>query len=275
MSESGWKEIDRIDCESGFYDVEIDNVPQSELTVPNKMNLHWLDGNDTPGILHRPEMDAKDAEKGHPEVYEGQFSATGFVINSTGRFGLVSNPIPIEEWKPVRASVKYMHVFNTSGNDPQGGCRLGLIFGYGPFAPGSGPKWFIDPFQDTHPDIVWGEWRSAADLANRKWATLTTPERAGESTFILLVTQFNSDYAVDFSGAHWDNWIVEQYTEEIEPPNPSDLGDQIRDLAAELESIQSDLLRIASDVDDQTGSASAREDVLAAQENLNSALSKM
>ena len=266
---ASWQEIYFNGCEEGFHDVKVDGIPQTELTIPNKMSLHWLDGNNQPGLLHRPEMDMKKDDQS--EIFDGLFSATGFVINSTGRFGLVTDPIPVEIGKKIVGVVKYMHVFTDQGGQAmQGGSRLGIVTSDDSFI--GGPKWTVDPFE--HPDIKWGSWRGIGDTENRKWVTLATPEVMPNGPFVRLVVQFNADFATSFSSAHWDNWILYQYTEGTEPPS-SDLGSQLRDIVADLSAIESNLIRIASEVDDLGGNAEVKVDVEEARDLLNNALGKL
>jgi hypothetical protein len=207
-----WRVQHQNRCEQGFHDQDA-----TEVTVPNGTSVYWLQG-DAPGDYNRPEMDHKDQELGHSEVYEGRFSATGFYISSTGRYWLVTNPVYVQNGRPCRGWAMYMHTF-TGG---QGGARCGLVDGDGPFTgdAGSWPAAAGDP-ADGHPDIAWGGWRGTYDgdsyLPDREWAKLSTPEIVPTEGHVRLVVQFNSDHRAAHAGGHWDVFTVEQYTEGTEP----------------------------------------------------------
>jgi hypothetical protein len=212
-----WREQYVNRCERGFHD---QGAP--EVTVPDGTVVHWVQGS-APGEFNRPEMDAKDREAGHTEVYEGRYSANGFYISSTGRYFLVTTPIFVQNGRPCRGSVMYMHTF-TGG---QGGARCGLVDGDGPFSDGGPFAPADDPGDD--PRIAWGAWRSTPELPNREWVRLETPEVVPTAGHVRLVCQFNNDYAVEHAGGHWDVLTVEQYTEGGEPPGPGE-GEWVVDL---------------------------------------------
>lgn len=207
-----WQDTYVNRCEQGFIEQE-----DKHLQVAKGLTVHYVHGGE--GYYPRPELKPKDREKGHPEVYEGRYSQSGFYTFASGRFGLVSDPVYVTPGKRTRASVMYMHVYTSTFKL---GTRLGIIDGDGPFT--GGPVWPIeddvDPFRDDA--IVWGGWRWArqddVNLPNREWAKLSTPEIRPSGEYVRLVAQFNNDIAASAYG-HWDVFRIEQYIEE-EPPAP-------------------------------------------------------
>ena len=195
-----WSEVYVHRMERGFYD---QGAP--EVTIPIGTVVFWIDDPDDESRFNRPEMDRKDTELGHTEVYEGRFSCNGFFISATGRFWLVTDPIYVENGRPVRASMMYMHKFDGS----QCGGRLGIVNGDGPFGgvpggfpPGSGVS------QD--PSITWGPWlASHSGHGHDVWGELTAPEVVPTEGHVRIVLQFNNDYPA-FAGAHGDVMILEQ-----------------------------------------------------------------
>ena len=218
-----WKDIYVNRCEGGFYD-QVDpetGNPAPELTVVKGFTAHWLHKGD--GDFPRPELDMKKLPQ--PEVYEGRFSAGGFYLSSTGRFGFVSDRIYVTPGEKLRASVMYMHVFN--GNKVGGGSRAGIVMGDGPFGSAQTvwPK-NEDPFNDGA--IVWGGWRGTyvGDTPNREWVKLETPETMGGIDYVRIVVQFNADVAAAGSHGHWDVFKLQAFTSSSpdipDDPQPDD-----------------------------------------------------
>lgn len=208
-----WREQYVSRCESGFYD---QSAP--EVTIPIGMNVYWLDQPDDDAALNRPEMDAKDKDLGHPEVYEGRFSATGFFQNCTGVYYLVTDPIYVQSGRLCRGELMYMHVFDGS----VGGARAGLMDGDGYFT-GDYAK-LPEQRALIEAPVTWGRWRSSRPgapdfLPDREWAKLTTPEVVPTAGYVRLIVQFGSDYPA-FAAGHFDVFRVEQFTEGGEPPGP-------------------------------------------------------
>ena len=208
-----WREQYVCRCESGFWD----QGGATEVTVPKGMSVYWLDDPTDNSKLNRPEMDLKDKQAGHPEVYEGRFSATGFFQNCTGVYWLVTDPIYVENGRVVRGECRYMHVFH----DSHGGARLGLVDGNGKFS----GAYVRAPFERgaIEDPVVWGGWQGTYGedaLPQREWCKLLAPEIIPTVGHVRLVVQFNADYP-GFSAGHFDVFRVEQYAEEGEPePDP-------------------------------------------------------
>jgi len=212
MPVSVWKEIHKNSCELGFYDQ--DGV--GELTVPVGTHVHWIQGS-AQGDFNRVEADAKNKSIGHPEVYEGVYSAALMWRSSTGSAALVSDPIYIEAGKSVRGSCIYQHIID-GGN---GGARMGIVVS-GPTDPfGQGKySWLKTEASPFNADcIAWGGWQSTyGKLANRVWVKLTTPEVVPSGAYIRFICQFNSDDRANSSAGIFDVMTVEQYTDSPAPP---------------------------------------------------------
>ena len=162
-------------------------------------------------------MDYKDRDLGHPEVYEGRYSANGFYQFTIGTYWLVTEPIYVQNGRSVRAEAMYMHVFNNAN----GGARAGLVDGDGPFT-GDFARSPSDRAAIENA-INWGGWQGtygAGKLPNRQWAKLSTPQIVPTAGHVRLALQFNVDNP-GFGAAHWDVLRVEQYVEGTEPePEP-------------------------------------------------------
>lgn len=202
-----WREVYVHRCERGFYDQ--DGAP--EVTIPVGTQMFWLEDPGAEGVLDRPEMDVKDRAV-HVEVFEGRFSGSGFFQDTTGRLFLVTDPIYVENGRPVRGSCAYMQELRGT----QGGGRLGIVDGEGPFT-GSHER---DP-GDEHAFAAfptWGEWYNWLQ-PERQWATLTTPEVVPKRGFVRLVLRFNLDYA-RWGGMCYDVLRVEQLAGSEPGPGP-------------------------------------------------------
>jgi len=213
-----WREQYVNRCESGFYD----QGGKSEFTIPLKTSLFYIHDPDHEGQYDEPETDAKDKEKGQPEVYEGRFSCVIMNNSSTGTAWLVTDPIYVQNGRIVRGSAMYMHVFDNAN----GGARAGMVDGDGPFT-GDFAR-YLSGRGEIESAVMWGGWQGTygvGELPNRQWIILTTPEIIPKRGFVRLCVQFNADNP-GFSAGHFDVFRVEQYTEGSEPsPIP---GDKIR-----------------------------------------------
>lgn len=199
-----------INCEDGFYDQ--DGI--GELTVPVDMYVHWREAPGE-GILDRVEADAKDAELGHPQVFEGRYSAALMWTYSTGQAALVSQLISVAPLLSISADAVFMF---EAAEGWQGGARIGIVDGGadGIFSQGryEWPVDKVDPFYDE--SIVWGEWESTYGNAHEKeWVTINVLDFYPRSRFVRLICQFNSDQAIPASG-HFD--IMTLYQERGTPP---------------------------------------------------------
>lgn len=235
-----WKTIYTNECET-FYDQ--DGIP--ELTIPGGTRIHWIHGGAAPNYP-RPEADAKTLPQS--EVYRGAHSAGFFYMSSKGKAALVTDPIAVEPNKPVRASVMYMHVFNTA---PQigGGGRLGIVNGNGPFD--DGPDWPIegnDPFADS--TITYGEWQGTYGddaLPNREWVMLEAGPMTPTTNTIRLVLLGVADVAAQGSHFHWDVIKAEQYSEGTTPPVPP-TGEGFEGILDAVTAIEAQCATIRADV---------------------------
>jgi len=215
-----WREQYVCRCESGFWD----QSGHTEVTVPVGFHVYWLDDPSSNSAYNRPEMDAKDRQLGHSEVYEGRFSANGFFLHSTGTYYLITDPIYVQSGRAARGEVMYMHVFDLNSG---GGARLGLTDGDGCFT----GDYARAPFEKSAIEaaVTWGAWQGTygdGKLPNRQWVKLSAPEMLPTQGHVRLVVQFNLDYA-GFGGGHFDVFRVEQYMEQDEPPEPQP-GDVMR-----------------------------------------------
>jgi hypothetical protein len=222
-----WNELFSQGCESGNFPAQ---GGESHLQVVDNFTVHWRHKGE--GDFPRPELKPKDREDGQPEVYEGRYAQSGFYISATGQFALVSDPIVVEPGKPVRGEAMYMHVF---GDHRGGGSRCGVVDGDGPFL--GGPQWpkdGVDPFSDS--SIAWGEWQSTyRGLPDRSWVKVESGEVTPTQAYVRLIVQFNADTASSGSNGHWDNFLLEQFSEST-PDQPPD-----GEVAAELMQIAADL----------------------------------
>ena len=216
---AGWAEAYANYCEDGFHAQGTDH-----LMVADGLAIHYLHQGE--GNYPRPELKPKDRNAGQSEVWEGRYSQSGFYISAVGRFGLVSDPVPVQAGLRTRASAMYMHVYAAQFGL---GCKCGIIDGDGPFT--GGPVWPVggeDPFNSEA--IVWGGWRWArqddVNLPQREWAKLQTPEIHPSGGWVRMVVQFNVDVAGAGSHGHWDAFLVEQYVEGAPEPPPNGLTEE-------------------------------------------------
>lgn len=191
--------------EDGFYDYQ----GIGELTVPKEWTPKWRPD------WARPEFDAKDKNKGQPEVRTGRYAATiflpwkrfdGFLVR---KFNTGSN-------RRVRASVWAMSVSrNNTG-------------GYG----GHGSQIGIDPTGGDDPAAMGVWWSGWTERKNDIWQYIETPLVTSESQYITVFIRSLVDWDSNFSGGHYDDFTLlgEQYT----PPPGSDwTEEQIRAMGRE------------------------------------------
>lgn len=201
---AGWTMVYADDLEDGFYDQDSDG----EVTIPVRHQVIWDDGR------ARPEMDAKDAKKGHPEVYNGRYSATGFHRFNTFRWWCYSDPVDVVAGRRTRASIAAMLLSHgIEGNSAKKGA-CGMRVGLGP----------VDALPDSQ-DIAWSEWiavRKDTQTAERTWYELQTPEMIPSVGRVKLIVQCNADLPADISAGFWDAERIEQYVDGVEPPPPGD-----------------------------------------------------
>ena len=209
-----WRQI-YFNAFETFYDQ--DGI--GELTIPAGTSLYWRHDS-TNGQLDRVEADFKDADIGHPEVFEGRYSAALMWTFSTGSAALVSDPIYEGiVGLPTLIRASYMHVFDDGG---QGGGVLGIVYqDNDPFEslPHEMPSSDGNPFED--PAISWGHWVSTRDIDDREWATLESPLFTTQPGYYRWVLLFNSDLAIPGTG-HFDAVSIVQESPDSpdQPPTP-------------------------------------------------------
>jgi len=192
-----WLQVYLNACERGFYDQD----GASEITIPVGTELFWIEDPTAKGILDRPEMDLKDVSF-HSEVYEGRFSGSGMFQDTTGRLFLVTDPIYVQNGRPVCGSCMYMQELRGT----QGGGRLGIVDGNGLFeGQHECPPGKDESFAQS---VTWGDWYNWQEL-EKVWAELTTPQVVPTLGFVRLVLRFNLDYA-RWGGFCYDVLRVEQ-----------------------------------------------------------------
>lgn len=195
-----------------------------EVTLFDGTCLFWLEDPDLEGVLDRPEMDVKDAQH-HSEVYEGRYSGSGMFQDTTGRLFLATDRIYVQNGRLVRGSVAYMQELRGT----QGGGRLGIVDGDGPFVGA-----FERPPSDEDAfaaGATWGEWYNW-QKPEKTWTTLETPQIVPTRGWVRLVLRFNLDYAA-WGGFHYDVLTVEQRTGEEPPPTNGVDYDRIRTIVRE------------------------------------------
>ena len=242
-----WIMLHRNACETGFYDwVDENGHPVYELTFPNGTRVHYIQGHPE-GNYDRVEVDEKDANRGHPEVYEGRYAVSLNWRSSTGRAGVVSDPIYVLPGKPVRGTCQYQHVFDGG----HGGARYGIVMG-GPDDPFAGDRiaWTMDEDPFNYAGIAWGGWASSRDsdgLPNRTWATLRTPEAVPPGSYVRFVAQVNADDAGNSMAGIFDVMTIEQYSDGAppvpEPPDPPTPTECNALTAAEIRTIVRETIR--------------------------------
>jgi hypothetical protein len=173
--------------EEGFYDYQ----GAGELTCPNGWKPQWVQGPGH-GVLHRPEYDAKDREKGHPEVRTGRYAANFFTVFAT-HDGCLYRKFRVGAGKLVRATVWCMNVSKSrDGTDGGHGMQVG-----------------IDPTggQDhTALTVEYGEWWSSymSDWQEREWHKVDV-QTISQSDDITVFLHAKCDYPADINASHWDD----------------------------------------------------------------------
>ncbi|HUT21338.1 MAG TPA: hypothetical protein VM366_19475 [Anaerolineae bacterium] len=181
--------------QSSFEEGSYDYQGILQLTCPTGWTPHWVDGS-ADGILHRPEYDLKDRQRGHPEVRTGRFSASFYTIFAT-HDACLCRKFRVAPGKLVRASVWAMNVTNSSGGRDGGhGMRVG-----------------IDPTggeDHTAPSVVYGGWWSSymPDWREHEWRELSV-ETAAEAEVVTVFLHAKCDYAADINASHWDDFQLQ------------------------------------------------------------------
>lgn len=200
--------------EEGFYDYK----GIGELTCPNDWTPDWIDG-DAPGVLHRPEYDLKDKQKGQPEVHSGRFAANFFTAHAT-HDGCLYRKFQVGKGKGVRVRVMTMGVSHEDDMVTDGG---------------HGMRVGIDPTGgEDHTDlsVVYGDWYSsymkgkkfgAQEYREGKWVEVSA-ETVSEVDEVTVFLHSRADFAVDINASHWDDFVVEVGdASEIPPPKPKEI----------------------------------------------------
>lgn len=221
---AGWTTVYADDLEDGFYDQDGD----AEVTIPVRHQVIW-DRNRA-----RPEMDAKDAKKGQPEVYQGRYSATGFHRFNTFRWWCYTDPVNVQAGRRTRASIAAMIISHGIEGDSARRGACGMRVGLAP----------ADALPDSQ-EIAWSDWivvRRNTTTIERTWYTLQTPELIPAVGRVKLVVQCNADLPADLSAGFWDAERIEQYLDAPEPPEP---GDHLVEVFLDGELVASDTFGVA------------------------------
>ncbi len=177
--------------EEGFYDYQ----GTGELTCPTGWTPKWIQGPGG-GVLHRPEYDAKNRQKGQPEVRTGQYAANFFTVFAT-HDGCLYRKFKVKKGSYVRASVYCMNVTNSStGKDGGHGMRIG-----------------IDPTgaeDHTALTVQYGEWWSSymPEWREREWHKVEV-ETIAQADEITVFLHAKADYPADINASHWDDFKLE------------------------------------------------------------------
>jgi hypothetical protein len=195
--------------EEGFYDYQ----DIKELTCPKGWKPGWIQGT-KPGVLHRPEYDAKDTERRHPEVRTGRFAANFFTVHAT-HDACLYHKFKVGEDVGVRASVWCMNVTHEDDlvTDGGHGMRIG-----------------IDPTGGTDHNslnVLYGPWWSSymkdQGWEERKWRRISV-DAISEAKEITVFLHARADWAVDINASHWDDFELEVGDkDEVSPPEREEL----------------------------------------------------
>jgi hypothetical protein len=194
----------RSSFEEGSYDYQ--GIPQ--LTCPTGWTPHWIDG-PASGILHRPEYEVKDRERGHPETRTGRYSASFYTVFAT-HDACLYRKFRVSSGKLVRASVWAMNVSNSRGGRDGGhGMQVGID-------PAGGED-------HTAPSVVYGGWWSSymPDWQEREWRELSI-EAMAATDVVTVFLHAKCDYAADVNASYWDDFQLQ--TGNAEPELPADDG---------------------------------------------------
>lgn len=190
----------RSSFEEGSYDYQ--GILQ--LTCPTGWTPRWIDGSAS-GILHRPEYEVKDQERGHPETRTGRFSASFYTVFAT-HDACLYRKFRVSADKLVRASVWAMNVSNSRGGRDGGhGMRIGID-------PAGGED-------HTAPAVIYGDWWSSymPDWQEREWHELAV-ETTADAEVITVFLHAKCDYAADINASYWDDFQLQVGDADPEPP---------------------------------------------------------
>lgn len=193
--------------EEGFYDYQ----GIGELTCPNDWTPAWRP-TVGPGILHRPEYDAKDAGIGQPEVRTGRYAANFFTVHAT-HDGCLYRKFKVGKGNGVRASVWCMGVTFDRENKPSGGHGMRV---------GIDPTGGVDHTAST---VLYGDYWSSymPEWKERVWHQVDV-EAVAEADEITVFLHAKNDYPVVISASHWDDFVLEVGgADEVTPPEPPPL----------------------------------------------------
>jgi hypothetical protein len=189
--------------QSSFEEGSYDYQGILQLTCPTGWTPHWLDS-PTSAVLHRPEYDVKDQERGHPEIRTGRFSASFYTVFST-HDACLYRKFRVPPQMLVRATVWGMNVSNSHGGRDGGhGMRVG-----------------IDPTggeDHTAPSVVYGEWWSSylPGWQERAWQELCVAARA-EAEVVTVFLHAKCDYAADINASYWDDFQLQVGDADAQP----------------------------------------------------------
>lgn len=179
--------------EEGFYDYN----GISELTCPNGWTPVWTKTQGK-GLMHRPEFDMKDKQKGQPEVRTGRYAANFFTTYATHDAALYRR-FRVGVGRGIRASVWCMGVTH----DP-----LGIDGGHG-MQIGIDPTGGTD---HTAPTVIYGDWWSSymkdQGWKERLWKQVST-EAVSQADEITIFLRARCDYKAEINASHWDDFEIE------------------------------------------------------------------
>ncbi len=190
--------------EGGSYDYQ--GIPQ--LTCPTGWTPRWVDGSAS-GVLHRPEYDVKDQERGHRETRTGRCSASFYTVFAT-HDACLYRKFRVAPEVLVRANVWAMNVSNSRGGRDGGhGMRIG-----------------IDPMggeDHTASSVVYGDWWSSymPDWQEREWRELSVETMAGAEV-VTVFLHAKCDFAADINASYWDDFQL--LVGDADPVPPADEG---------------------------------------------------
>jgi hypothetical protein len=206
--------IFRTSFEQGFEDFK----GIGELTIPKGWTPAWIDGNE-PGVLHRPEYDFKDRQKGQPEVHSGRFAANFFTVHAT-HDACLYRKFQVGKGKGIRVRAMVMGISHEDDGTTDGG---------------HGMRVGVDPSGGTDFSaltVVYGDYYSSymkapkfgvKQYAEGKWVEVTVDAIAQEDE-VTVFLHSKCDFAVDINASHWDDIHVEiGEAHEVTPPKPKDI----------------------------------------------------
>jgi hypothetical protein len=191
--------------QSSFDEGAYDYQGIRQLTCPTGWTPYWVDGS-AEGVLHRPEYDLKDRERGHPEVRTGQYAASFYTVYAT-HDACLYRKFRVGTDKLVRASVWAMNVTNSRGGRDGGhGVRVGID-------PAGGED-------HTASSVVYGGWWSSymPEWQEREWHELVV-ETCAQAEVVTVFLHARCDYAADINASHWDDFQL-QVGDAVAPPEP-------------------------------------------------------